>query len=110
MLVGVNTLVLRGTSAGGVSVVQAGRFLGASAAPAVFLGPYHLSPVAGFGLAALVLLAAGSWSPGAIARGYDRVQELHRAMDDGRRQRLARLGFPPDEAAELSALHTRNFM
>jgi hypothetical protein len=31
-------------------------------------------------------------------------------MDDGRRRRLARLGFPADEAAELSALHTRNFM
>jgi hypothetical protein len=29
-------------------------------------------------------------------------------MDDGRRQRLARLGFPPDEAAELSALQTRH--
>ncbi|MFC5141644.1 MFS transporter [Actinomycetospora rhizophila] len=63
VLVGVNTLVLRGTSAGGVSVVQAGRFLGASAAPAVFLGPYHLSPVAGFGLAAAVLLAAGLLTP-----------------------------------------------
>jgi hypothetical protein len=35
---------------------------------------------------------------------------MSRAMDDGRRQRLARLGFPPDEAAQLSALHTRNFM
>jgi hypothetical protein len=31
-------------------------------------------------------------------------------MDDGRRRRLERLGFPADEAAELSALHTRNFM
>jgi len=31
-------------------------------------------------------------------------------MDDGRRQRLDRLGFPPNEAAELSSLHTRNFM
>jgi hypothetical protein len=31
-------------------------------------------------------------------------------MDSGRRRRLARLGFPPDEAAALSALHTRNFM
>ena len=31
-------------------------------------------------------------------------------MDDGRRRRLSRLGFPPDEAVELSALHTRNFM
>jgi hypothetical protein len=31
-------------------------------------------------------------------------------MDEGRRHRLARIGFPDDEAAELSALHTRNFM
>jgi hypothetical protein len=59
---------------------------------------------------ALVLLAAGGWTPEAIARGHAAVQELHRAMDDGRRRRLSRLGFPPDEAAELSALHTRNFM
>ena len=59
---------------------------------------------------ALVVLAAGDWAPESIARGHDAVQELHHAMDDGRRQRLARLGFPPDEAAELSALHTRNFM
>jgi hypothetical protein len=59
---------------------------------------------------ALVVLAAGDWTPESIARGHDAVQELHHAMDDGRRRRLARLGFPPDEAAELSALHTRNFM
>lgn len=59
---------------------------------------------------ALVVLAAGEWTPEAITRGYRAVQDLHRAMDEGRRQRLARLGFPPDEAAELSALHTRNFM
>jgi hypothetical protein len=31
-------------------------------------------------------------------------------MDEGRRHRLARLGFPEAEAAEVSALHTRNFM
>jgi hypothetical protein len=31
-------------------------------------------------------------------------------MDEGRRRRLSRLGFGADEAAELSALHTRNFM
>lgn len=31
-------------------------------------------------------------------------------MDDGRRRRLTRLGFGADEADELSALHTRNFM
>jgi hypothetical protein len=59
---------------------------------------------------ALVVLAAGAWEPDAIARGYARVQELQRDMDEGRRGRLARLGFAPDEAAELSSLHTRNFM
>jgi hypothetical protein len=58
----------------------------------------------------LVILAAGSWTPPAIARGYLAVQELQQSMDDGRQQRLLRLGFPPDQAAELSALHTRNFM
>jgi hypothetical protein len=58
----------------------------------------------------LIILAAGAWTPAAIARGYRAVQELQQAMDDGRRQRLLRLGFPPDEAAALSALHTRNFM
>jgi hypothetical protein len=31
-------------------------------------------------------------------------------MDEGRQRRLVRLGFPPDEASALSALHTRNFM
>jgi hypothetical protein len=59
---------------------------------------------------ALVVLAAGAWTPEAIATGWGRVQALTAAMDEGRRRRLARLGFPPDEAAELSALHTRNFM
>ncbi len=59
---------------------------------------------------ALVVLAAGEWTPAAIARGYRAVRQLQHTMDEGRRQRLARLGFPPDEAAELSALHTRNFM
>jgi hypothetical protein len=59
---------------------------------------------------ALVLLAAGRWEPQAIARGYMAVEGLQRAMDEGRQRRLVRLGFPPDEAASLSALHTRNFM
>ncbi|HEY4397813.1 MAG TPA: ferritin-like domain-containing protein [Acidimicrobiia bacterium] len=59
---------------------------------------------------ALVVLAAGAWRPDAIATGYERVQALAADMDDGRRRRLVRLGFPADEAAELSALHTRNFM
>ena len=58
----------------------------------------------------LVVLAAGEWTPAAIRRGYRAVGELQRNMDEGRRRRLLRLGFPADEAAELSALHTRNFM
>ena len=48
--------------------------------------------------------------PAAIARGYDAVQRLHADMDSGRQRRLVHLGFPAGEAAELSALHTRNFM
>ena len=59
---------------------------------------------------ALVVLAAGSWSPAAVAAGWDRVQALQADMDEGRRHRLVRLGFTAREAAELSALHTRNFM
>ena len=58
----------------------------------------------------LVLLAAGSWSPEAIRRGWLAVRDLQSRMDDGRRRRLAYIGFPDGEAAELSALHTRNFM
>jgi hypothetical protein len=58
----------------------------------------------------LVLLAAGSWDPAAIRRGWQAVRQLQHQMDEGRRRRLAYIGFPDDEAAELSALHTRNFM
>jgi hypothetical protein len=58
----------------------------------------------------LVILAAGEWTPRSIARGYQAVQRLQAEMDQGRQHRLLRLGFPPGEAAELSALHTRNFM
>ncbi|MWA04077.1 ferritin-like domain-containing protein [Actinomadura sp. LD22] len=59
---------------------------------------------------ALILLAAGEWSPQAIRRGHAAVLDLRREMDEGRRRRLVHLGFPDDEAAALSALHTRNFM
>jgi hypothetical protein len=59
---------------------------------------------------ALVVLAAGSWAPAALAEGHRRVQRLQADMDEGRQRRLVRLGFPADEAAALSALHTRNFM
>ena len=59
---------------------------------------------------ALVLLAAGSWQPAAIANGFAAVTDLQHGMDEARQRRLVRLGFPPSEAAALSALHTRNFM
>ena len=52
--------------------------------------------------------ARGSRS--AIRRGWQAVRDLQARMDEGRRRRLAAIGFPDDEAAELSALHTRNFM
>lgn len=59
---------------------------------------------------ALVVLAAGAFTPAAVAQGWDRVERLRADMDEGRRHRLVRLGFPADEAGDLSALHTRNFM
>jgi hypothetical protein len=59
---------------------------------------------------ALVIIAAGCWEPAALAAGWVRVQELEAEMDEGRRRRLMSLGFSDHEAAELSALHSRNFM
>jgi hypothetical protein len=59
---------------------------------------------------ALIVLAAGEWTAPALARGHAAVRQLQEGMDEGRRHRLVHLGFPPDEAAEVSALHTRNFM
>jgi len=59
---------------------------------------------------ALVLLAAGSWTPEALRLGHERVMELTKEMDEGRQKRLRRLGFSDAESAELSSLHTRNFM
>jgi hypothetical protein len=59
---------------------------------------------------ALVVLAAGSFTPAAIAEGFSRVQALEADMDEGRRRRLVKLGFDPADAAELAELHTRNFM
>lgn len=59
---------------------------------------------------ALVLLAAGEWSPVAIATGFERVQALKSEMAEGRRLRLQKLGFDENVAAKLASLHTRNFM
>jgi hypothetical protein len=58
----------------------------------------------------LLLLAAGSWQPDAIARAHTAVVALEADMDEGRQRRLKRLGFTDAEAAALSSLHTRNFM
>jgi hypothetical protein len=59
---------------------------------------------------ALLLLAAGSWSPADLRRGHESMQALLRDMHEGRQMRLERLGFNSAEAAGLSSLHTRNFM
>lgn len=58
----------------------------------------------------LAILAAHAWTPASIRDGWDAVQALQKAMDEGRQRRLAQLGFSSSEAAELSSLHTRNFM
>jgi hypothetical protein len=59
---------------------------------------------------ALVLIAAGSWEPADLREGHRRVMQLTREMNEGRQKRLRRLGFTESDAAELSGLHTRNFM
>ncbi len=59
---------------------------------------------------ALVLLAAGAWSPEAVGAGHDAVLALQREMDEHRQRRLRRLGFDAGDAEALSALHPRNFM
>jgi hypothetical protein len=59
---------------------------------------------------ALVLLAAGEWTPRAIEAGFAKVQALKQDMAQGRQLRLNRLGFSESDAEQLSSLHTRNFM
>jgi hypothetical protein len=59
---------------------------------------------------ALLLMAAGSCEHDALRQGSRRVLQLIQDMDEGRRKRLVRLGFAEADAADLSALHTRNFM
>ena len=59
---------------------------------------------------AMVLIAAGSWRHVGLREGSRRVTQLLQVMDAGRRRQLTRLGFPEEQAAALSGLHTRNFM
>lgn len=58
----------------------------------------------------LVILAAGEFTPEAIAEGFAKVQQLKAEMNQSRRARLRKLGFSTEESAALSSLHTRNFM
>jgi len=59
---------------------------------------------------ALVILAAGGTSPGALPDGVRAVRELHQTMHRRRVGRLRQLGFAEDVANEISELHTANFM
>jgi hypothetical protein len=59
---------------------------------------------------ALILLAAGSWETAHLKRGFEEVFKLTVDMGEARERRLVRLGFSESEAADLSSLHTRNFM
>jgi TusA-related sulfurtransferase len=58
----------------------------------------------------LVVLAGGGTSIPQIRHGAHLVKKLHREMDQARRERLENLGFGLEEAATLSAYHTKNFM
>jgi TusA-related sulfurtransferase len=59
---------------------------------------------------AMVVLAGGGVLPSQVRQGAKLVAELQREMDRSRRQRLQSLGFQEEEAARLSAFHTKNFM
>ncbi|MEZ5354399.1 MAG: hypothetical protein R2762_17320 [Bryobacteraceae bacterium] len=59
---------------------------------------------------ALLLIAAGSWNHDDLRAGHGKVTRLLADMNEGRRARLAKLGFTEGQAGELAALHTRNFM
>ncbi len=59
---------------------------------------------------ALVILAAGGTSPGALPDGVRAVRELHEIMHRRRVGRLRQLGFDADAANDISEMHTANFM
>jgi hypothetical protein len=59
---------------------------------------------------ALTILAAGSDTPSAVARGHEAFRELLSEMHAGRLKRLVHAGFTAEQAQLLSELHTPNFM
>jgi len=58
----------------------------------------------------LAVLAAGGLNPDHLADGVRRVQLLMEEMHTHRLQRLQVAGFTPEQAVEISRLHTPNFM
>lgn len=59
---------------------------------------------------ALAILAGGGIEPDQVQQGLERVRLLMQTMHENRIKRLVTAGFTPDQARELSELHTPNFM
>jgi hypothetical protein len=59
---------------------------------------------------ALAVLAAGGLDPNRLGDGVRKVHELKSDMHAHRLQRLQAAGFTAEQAAEMSSLHTANFM
>jgi hypothetical protein len=58
----------------------------------------------------LVILAAGGLSAGRLPLAMKARSQLYETMHENRIRRLISIGFPDREAADLSELHTPNFM
>jgi TusA-related sulfurtransferase len=59
---------------------------------------------------ALAILAAGGLDPERLSGGVSAVRELMQEMHDHRMRRLQNAGFTPEQAEEISTIHTPNFM
>lgn len=59
---------------------------------------------------ALAVLAGGGIEPDQVQVGLERVRRLMKTMHENRIKRLVTAGFTPEQAQELSKLHTPNFM
>jgi TusA-related sulfurtransferase len=59
---------------------------------------------------ALAILAAGGLDPVRLGEGTRKVRELIAEMHEHRMKRLEVSGFTPEQAGEMSRLHTPNFM
>jgi hypothetical protein len=59
---------------------------------------------------ALVIYAAGSNAPEAVARGHEAFRALLATMHENRVKRLRTAGFSETQAQTLSDLHSPNFM